>query len=203
MKNLLLGKSLAFQSTLPVWGATPPDAPEGAPALFQSTLPVWGATAAELRERLKQYISIHAPRVGSDTAAGYLVCPICQLQPTRPVWGATALGARDLRIPHISIHAPRVGSDTALGGNASALHDFNPRSPCGERQLRLKTGECTPLFQSTLPVWGATSNPRHSHPHFSISIHAPRVGSDRLQIFHAGSGIISIHAPRVGSDSCT
>ena len=33
---------------------------------------------------------------------------------------------------------------------------FNPRSPCGERRPTAWTGERYRLFQSTLPVWGAT-----------------------------------------------
>ena len=35
---------------------------------------------------------------------------------------------------------------------------------------------------------------------YAISIHAPRVGSDAGQYDQGGVGIISIHAPRVGSD---
>ena len=80
------------------------------------------------------------------------------------------------------------------------------------------------LFQSTLPGWGATRrppcirlcrlyfNPRSpdgerldiviiKSVRFTISIHAPRMGSD---VHHAGrshpDGTISIHAPRMGSD---
>ena len=34
--------------------------------LFQSTLPVWGATKAFARYVFARFISIHAPRVGSD-----------------------------------------------------------------------------------------------------------------------------------------
>ena len=33
---------------------------------FQSTLPVWGATVEEVRGIVQMIISIHAPRVGSD-----------------------------------------------------------------------------------------------------------------------------------------
>ena len=79
-------------------------------------------------------------------------------------------------------------------------------------------------FQSTLPVWGATRSKRWADRMLLISIHAPRVGSDkkaweewhnyhhfnprspcgeRLTNLWAvpGSNSISIHAPRVGSDS--
>ena len=34
-----------FQSTLPVWGATPDVSLNDVVVIFQSTLPVWGATA--------------------------------------------------------------------------------------------------------------------------------------------------------------
>ena len=102
----------------------------------------------------------------------------------------------------ISIHAPRVGSDYAF------------TTEMAERML----------FQSTLPVWGATAD---AHPRVGlehISIHAPRVGSDRSYAHRAlfltnfnprspcGERLqsndevpsrvrISIHAPRVGSDA--
>ena len=79
------------------------------------------------------------------------------------------------------------------------------------------------LFQSTLPVWGATGAPADAAARSPISIHAPRVGSDkmkkeqielqknfnprspcgkrlRLQCQQWENEHISIHAPRVGSD---
>ena len=36
------------------------------------------------------------------------------------------------------------------------------------------------VFQSTLPVWGATSRREKAIEASRISIHAPRVGSDRF-----------------------
>ena len=106
-----------------------------------------------------------------------------------------------LRQQKISIHAPRVGSDDNLP------------------VLYLIKG----LFQSTLPVWGATAtlldyrlitlyfNPRSpcgERPEMesitmsikTILIHAPRVGSDNENGADGGFWVISIHAPRVGSD---
>ena len=55
-------------------------------------------------------------------------------------------------------------------------------------------------FQSTLPVWGATTPSGFKTRMHSISIHAPRVGSDGAGIRQRAGGRISIHAPRVGSD---
>ena len=60
------------------------------------------------------------------------------------------------------------------------MMNFNPRSPCGERLS--DTGMETPstVFQSTLPVRGATTPMIRPFAPSSISIHAPRAGSDRL-----------------------
>ena len=56
------------------------------------------------------------------------------------------------------------------------------------------------VFLSTLPAWGATSWVRGSRLTYVISIHAPRVGSDRCTCRCTWHCSISIHAPRVGSD---
>ena len=102
-------------------------------------------------------ISIHAPRVGSDA-----VCAIV------------------LVIMVISIHAPRVGSDLPCRSLTNWMSYFNPRSPCGERQYALRAAAYPSIFQSTLPVWGATEKWPEFKAAAEISIHAPRVGSDDL-----------------------
>ena len=78
-----------FQSTRPVWGATGLGYARFDDAIFQSTLLVWGATHERQGKTLPLFISIHAPRVGSDLKAN-LYCADY----------------------YISIHAPRVGSDS-------------------------------------------------------------------------------------------
>ena len=135
---------------------------------FQSTLPVWGATEQFLREAEYLKISIHAPRVGSDPFAPFKF-----------------LNA------NISIHAPRVGSDYANDLHQSELVDFNPRSPCGERQDGTIKIHRSCEFQSTLPVWGATGCTVKRDFSFVISIHAPRVGSDTR--FHWKDGVSSMY----------
>ena len=57
--------------------------------------------------------------------------------------------------------------------------DFNPRSPCGERQPLETRGKETDPFQSSLPVWGATVYRSVIVSVYVISILAPRVGSDK------------------------
>ena len=100
-------------------------------------------------------------------------------QSTLPVWGATELvDAMASMVEDISIHAPRVGSDTD-GSHCGGFHlNFNPRSPCGERQHPFAPLRSPSVFQSTLPVWGATVDLFWVYSYSPISIHAPRVGSD-------------------------
>ena len=58
-------------------------------------------------------------------------------------------------------------------------------------------------FQSTLPGWGATRSWNTQTRNISISIHAPRMGSDDLAVAVVVEQAISIHAPRMGSDTIT
>ena len=142
-------------------------------AEFQSTLPVWGATSGESYSyTTTNVISIHAPRVGSDqrgslldTYGGisiqlkFVQLVVVSLYPSvAPHTGSSddPEGRYDNRAVGISIHAPRVGSDFTNSAIIGLLSNFNPRSPCGERQQAE-----TPRRQ---PV--------------KISIHAPRVGGD-------------------------
>ena len=150
---------------------------------------------------------------------------ICTFQSTRPVWGATAHRRSTVRAVFISIHAPRVGRDIISHRRAAAAcTNFNPRAPCGARP-RIGAPQCGQYsFQSTRPVWGATSSHIGGRLRLArISIHAPRVGRDRpnaartvshadfnprapcgarlaARISTAPAVAISIHAPRVGRD---
>ena len=65
------------------------------------------------------------------------------------------------------------------------LMDFNPRSPCGERLARTRCRVLSAIFQSTLPVWGATTYASRNWLIVKISIHAPRVGSDSQYLARA------------------
>ena len=56
----------------------------------------------------------------------------------------------------ISIHAPHVGSDKQCERMGKGYANFNPRSPCGERHATVIFGVADWIFQSTLPVRGAT-----------------------------------------------
>ena len=125
---------------------------------FQSTLPVGGATTGEGLKETLIGISIHAPRGGTDLEVLQIGLFGVQFQSTLPVGGATSPYIACLWAKTISIHAPRGGSDAADASESSeAAGHFNPRSPWGERPNYVALPTISILFQSTLPVGGATN----------------------------------------------
>ena len=78
----------------------------------------------------------------------------------------------------ISIHTPRGGSDIALRFCQSFLSIFQSTLPVGGATQRCREEVARSKFQSTLPVGGATICRQRSARSLSISIHAPRGGSD-------------------------
>ena len=170
---------LLFQSTLPLRGATRSTRCNISTYwVFQSTLPLRGATkqkgedlldisnfnprspCGERRNAIQQRIylikiSIHAPLAGSDILVHFLF--------------------PDSRI---SIHAPLAGSDGTFEADPTYSMDFNPRSPCGERPNSDEDEGRNGIFQSTLPLRGATTGTGYIPADVPISIHAPLAGSD-------------------------
>ena len=140
--------------------------------------------------------------MGSDPFAAIPPSLGALFQSTLPVWGATFPFLRREAIPQ----------------------DFNPRSPCGERQLIAYLNVRHKHFNPRSPCGERRASCNSSMIIGSISIHAPRVGSDLIEAIGAGGGAnfnprspcgerpndaaitifaerISIHAPRVGSDA--
>ena len=122
-----------FQSTLPVWGATPVASIVDMMAEFQSTLPVWGATRGPVCCAESNHFNPRSP-CGERRGNGRETDGQEEFQSTLPVWGATS----------------------SAGGRSRVSQDFNPRSPCGKRRQRPCLSILWLQFQSTLPVWGAT-----------------------------------------------
>ena len=140
-----------------MWGATAISSMDCACSpYFNPRSPCGERQGIQNSSRQFSHISIHAPRVGSDSCSGCLTS-----------------------FSLISIHAPRVGSDSTrtlhctdgtdfnprspcgerryvTDVSKSVSHDFNPRSPCGERPTSVRVANVIVVFQSTLPVWGAT-----------------------------------------------
>ena len=156
----------SFQSTLPARGATPFSAPFFiSKILFQSTLPARGATVTATSTWGNAYISIHAPREGSDGLLTLIAGAADRFQSTLPARGATSICSSLMPIPL----------------------NFNPRSPRGERHSSACSVAALRRFQSTLPARGATNIPIIRIAATIISIHAPREGSDAFQVYFRSS----------------
>ena len=100
-----------FLSTLPARGATSGFTSTASAQEFLSTLPARGATNGTLHYDTGGFISIHAPREGSDLDIMGYSCPLCIFLSTLPARGATRKQMAQIIAQQISIHAPREGSD--------------------------------------------------------------------------------------------
>ena len=141
--------------------------------------PLTGSDDDEAQKMLPNQISIHAPLTGSDS---FQLCPFSGrggFQSTLPLRGATCKGCEYRNLFAISIHAPLTGSDLLAPYSNRGLSNFNPRSPYGERLYAPERPIGVTLFQSTLPLRGATYLSRGWSVYCTISIHAPLTGSDR------------------------
>ncbi len=101
---------------------------------FQSTLPVRGATIKGAGG-----VCVHVyfnPRSPCGERRVIACAPLrCgAFQSTLPVRGATSAREGIVLDFIISIHAPRAGSDAGSALTTAQNGNFNPRSPCGERQ---------------------------------------------------------------------
>ena len=147
-----------------------------------------------------QHISTHAPRTGSDSP------PVLASQPLRISTHAPRTGSDEN--PEwledglmISTHAPRTGSDGQFPLNVFPLHNFNPRSPHGERRTRRRSQmERKNHFNPRSPHGERHRSRCDTCVAIAISTHAPRTGSDNTCLRLSSVNGISTHAPRTGSD---
>ena len=107
-----------------------------------------------------------------------------RFQSTLPVRGATRQLARRPDLGgNFNPRSPCGERQMFSPAPCGASGYFNPRSPCGERRLYAESRLAEYKFQSTLPVRGATAASIFASNIPSISIHAPRAGSDSLAGF--------------------
>ena len=152
-----------------------------------------------------------------------LVLVSMRFQSTLPVWGATV---RRRKLPYTNVFQstlPVWGATPLCMACGPSPLNFNPRSPCGERPGRSSCRRATHDFNPRSPCGERLDVPHVLHDVPAISIHAPRVGSDRQALLRNSACLsfqstlpvwgathqppeprqllrISIHAPRVGSD---
>ena len=146
--------------------------------VFQSTLPVWGATEYKQAAEDGIVISIHAPRVGSDgTPCASFALAVISIHAPR-VGSDYRKALESANSENISIHAPRVGSDPRTGIRLAFHRYFNPRSPCGERLVKMYSTAYHSHFNPRSPCGERRPGIMLYPEEHKISIHAPRVGSD-------------------------
>ena len=149
-------------------------------------------------------ISIHAPRVGSDLGLLDEIWWVNKFLSTLPAWGATITtfaiiagrkpdfyprsprgerlyaAASTAAIKPFLSTLPAWGATHAVRRVHGSVENFYPRSPRGERPRSCGQAANNAVFLSTLPAWGATGEGVAVNLGTDvISIHAPRVGSDR------------------------
>ena len=167
-----------FQSTFPLRGATFPVAVWRYAADISIHVPLAGSDIVHQFGFVDRLISIHAPLAGSDPRTRPSSTRTTYFNPHSPCGERRGEGVGDGERDLISIHAPLAGSDQCHKPMAPCLHDFNPRSPCRERLFRRIRARPVCVFQSTLPLRGATVRGLQHFVPAEISIHAPLAGSD-------------------------
>ena len=128
------------------------------------------------------YISIHAPRMGSDPSSTRAYSTSTNFNPRSP--DGERLPASEPIMPLSAFQStlPGWGATCASAVGRARPCDFNPRSPDGERPGTGSPLTFNGLFQSTLPGWGATHCGIRGCRPVVISIHAPRMGSDWFHV---------------------
>jgi len=145
--------------------------------MFQSALPLRGATHEWSQAAEWQAVSIRTPLAGSDKK---FLRPVTSavFQSALPLRGATRRYTARTPLPPVSIRTPLAGSDfwvllyrtlltcfnphSPCGERRSAAEidcrvgSFNPHSPCGERHAYRRRCSRSAVFQSALPLRGAT-----------------------------------------------
>ena len=127
------GETLGISIHTPLAGSDMSPAISGAAFLFQSTLPLWGATS--FRRFLIYVITF---------------------QSTLPLRGATGMGRRNRHRKGISIHTPLAGSDRAASGLRGLQAIISIHTPLAGSDAALRKCWRSLIFQSTLPLRGAT-----------------------------------------------
>ena len=150
-------------------------------SVFQSTLPVGGATSTDASGTEKYFYFNPRSPWGERPRAERLAMPFFYFNPRSP-WGERHQQKKQRsESTNFNPRSPW-GERLPFGCQSHSWRNFNPRSPWGERHKAYVRANGTPKFQSTLPVGGATLTYRNEDLPRGISIHAPRGGSDPINI---------------------
>ena len=192
--------SSAFQSTLPLRGATFISHPVKILVPISIHAPLTGSDPSAVSPHfMRSYFNPRSPygerpfRFGWSFPAGYFnprspygerlmvstsLWSAEVFQSTLPLRGATIVQLQFLPCFIISIHAPLTGSDfrNLSDRRSDGISIHAPLT--GSDLCSISSSKSGCLFQSTLPLRGATSFLSPRMPDRTISIHAPLTGSD-------------------------
>ena len=149
-------RTLPFQPTRPLRGATCVELAVAEQMIFQPTRPLRGATTRTVHvDRDQDYFNPRAP-----CGARLLPCRASRtlqtFQPTRPLRGATTAEQQYcIAQGHFNPRAP-CGARPIGRTSRKQQTDFNPRAPCGARQYLWHLSRTEQEFQPTRPLRGAT-----------------------------------------------
>ena len=172
--------------------------------LFLSTLPARGATGIAIGTAEHRVISIHAPREGSDSRTPWRKPGLFLFLSTLPARGATRRQTSIFpKTAYFYPRSPRGERRRDCHADKVRAVNFYPRSPRGERPVADADDPTKPSISIHAPREGSDRRYLRLRLHSDISIHAPREGSDQKQNPIRQSQRISIHAPREGSDEAS
>ena len=118
--------------------------------------PLAGRDGLEYFRLKKIKISTHAPLAGRDVSPSFVSAMSSQFQPTRPLRGAT------ISFLFMSL----------------LLHNFNPRAPCGARQMYINSQAFDIDISTHAPLAGRDTVIPNQACFINISTHAPLAGRD-------------------------
>ena len=190
-----------FQSTLPLRGATHGGMGFTTNGKISIHTPLAGSDRRLLPGWNFQYISIHTPLAGSDVTNILVDSPTVGISIHTPLAGSDIQSCYLRVFTSISIHTPLAGSDR-LTCECFRHPKISIHTPlAGSDRTMTPIRPFARLFQSTLPLRGATDTPyptEHCTTYFNP--HSP-CGERLIQpADHAVSRHISIHTPLAGSD---
>ena len=151
--SLRLMRLVQFQPTLPLRGATRASRHRSPhPQCFNPRSPCGERRHQQEVPRHPGVVSTHAPLAGSDMKLGDTPSLFLAFQPTLPLRGATFLTAiRNAPSRSFNPRSP-CGERQLKTSCASSTTSFNPRSPCGERRCtRCPVGCRRPCFNPRSP----------------------------------------------------
>ena len=148
--------------------------------MFQSTHSLRSATSDKKEVRDHEGVSIHALLAECDgnTLADGTREKV--FQSTHSLRSATCTWGTRKEEENVSIHALLAECDHFAFDIQPRLHGFNPRTPCGVRQVRRVPAHIRSMFQSTHSLRSATRDVRAIRAAVQVSIHALLAECDGL-----------------------